>query len=278
MSKRKRRRSVRKEIYSIILSFILMLTLMCLSFFIMGKYSMLSVHGVMNSCDRVKYYEDINTEMTTLAYEKGIPFGIKKKHIKNLFDDQKIKEDMTNVLIAQLKNEEYLVETDLIREKITENIVKEQGELDEKQKESLNAYLVEVSNMYKDKMTIPGSSYFTPIINLWTKVITIGIPIGILIASLCIFFLVSTTRMLHRGLRYIAYSILGAGVTLTTIFSASISNGFIYKFNISDVYMRKFYTFWIGHEMLMQVFVGIGLLLSGAIFIYIIMRQKSGRP
>lgn len=271
----KRKKSVSRVVISLILSFILMLTLICLSIFVIGKYSMLSVHGVMNACDRIEYYEGINTEMTTLSYEKGIPFGIKKKHVKNVFDNEKIKEDMTNILVAQINNEEYLVETDEIREKITENVIEEYGDLDEKQKESLNAYLVDISNMYMDKMVIAGSSFFTPIITMWTKVITIGIPVCILIASICIFILIVTRRKIYKGLRYVAYSILGAGVTLTTVFSASISNGFIYRFNISDVYMRKFYTFWIGHEMLIQVFAGIGMLLTGGVLIYVIYRQKT---
>lgn len=273
MSKRRGSRTGR-TVRSLILSFILMLTLMCLSFMAMGKYSMLSVRSVMHSCDRIEYYEDINTEMTTLAYEKGIPFGIKKKHVKNAFDDDQIKKDMQAVFTAQVNGEEYLVDAEYIRKNITEKVVEDYGTLSAQQQESLDAYLVEISNMYKDKMVISGSKYFAPIVALWTKVITVGIPVCILIASICIFVLISTRSRIYKGLRYVAYSVLGAGVTLTTIFSASISNGFIYKFNISDVYMRKFYTYWIGHEMLMQVFVGIGMLLTGGVLIYINYRQK----
>lgn len=271
---KRRSSSTSRTISSLILSFILMLTLICLSIMAMGKYSMLSIRSVMHSCDRIEYYEDINTEMTTLAYEKGIPFGIKKKHIKKAFDDDQIKKDMQAVFTAQVNDEEYLVDTEYIRENITESVVEDLGSLSVQQQESLDAYLVEISNMYKDKMVIAGSKYFAPLVSIWTKVITVGIPVCILIASICIFILLSTRTRIYKGLRYVAYSILGAGVTLTTVFSASISNGFIYKFNISDVYLRKFYTYWIGHEMLMQVFVGIGMLLAGGVLIYIIYRQK----
>lgn len=263
-----------KTVGNLIVSFILMLTLMCISIFAMGKYSMLSVRAVMHSCERIEYYEDINVEMTTLAYEKGIPYGIKKKYVKNAFDDKQIEKDMEQVFLAQVNGEEHLVDTGYIRENITEKVLEDYGTLTEEQQKSLDAYLVEVSNMYKDKMVIAGSNYFAPLIELWTKIITVGIPVCILLASICIFILLSSRKMIYRGLRYVAYSILAAGVTLTTVFSASISNGFIYKFNISDVYMRKFYTYWIGHEMLMQVFVGIGMLLTGGVLIYIIYRQK----
>lgn len=263
-----------KGIISVILSFILMLAIIATSIMVMGKYSMLSVRAVMHTCDRIGYYEKINEEMVTLAYEKGIPFGIKKKYIKNVFDDDQIKKDMGEVLKAQVNEEEYLVDTEDIRKKITDNVIEGEGKLNASEQESLNAYLVEISNMYKDKMIIAGSSYFTPLIPFWTKVLTIGIPLCLLTMALCIFAMITMRRRTYKGLRYVSYSILGAGATLTTVFAASISNGFVYKFNISDVYMRKFYTFWIGHEMLMQVFVGIGLLIAGAVLVYIIYRQK----
>jgi uncharacterized membrane protein YidH (DUF202 family) len=78
-------------------------------------------------------------------------------------------------------------------------------------------------------------------------------------------------------MRYIAYSVLGAGATLLTVFSALISNGFIYKFNISDTYMRRFFTYYIGHEFLMLVFVGIGLIVMGVLLVLIISRKKYKR-
>ena len=96
----------------------------------------------------------------------------------------------------------------------------------------------------------------------------------VLIAIVCIFYLIASRRYVYHGIRYVAYSVIGAGITLLTVFAAAISDGSIYRFNISDVYMRKFFTYWIGHEMLMQVFAGIGFLIAGALLIYMVIRQK----
>lgn len=128
--------------------------------------------------------------------------------------------------------------------------------------------------MYQKKILIPGIDSIVKMISVSDKVVIIGIPILLLIAILCMFYLISSRRYAYHGMRYVAYGFLGAGITLVTVFAGFISDKSIYRMNISDVYMRKFYTFWIGHEMLMQVFAGIAFLLAGAVVIYLVIRQK----
>lgn len=270
------RKRTKVTIISYVLSFILMLALMGISIIALGKYSMLSSHGVIHTCDRISYYEGIRDEMKEQAYYIGIPFGIKKSEVKGVFNTQQIRKDMVDVFEAQMNGKTNQINTDKISEKITYNVEKQiKRKISSEEKVSLQAYISQVEDMYRKKMTIPGSEYIAKVSNLWTNVTTVGIPVCVLIVVLCIFFLISMRTYLHHGLRFVAYGVLGAGVTLLTVFSALISNAFIYKFNISDVYMRKFYTFLLGHEMLMQVFAGIGFLLAGAIIIYVVYRQKS---
>lgn len=263
------------DIISYILSFILMIALMGISILSLGKYSMLSNHGIIHTCDRISYYEGISDEMKTQAHYMGIPYGITKSGVKGVFSPKHIRKDMIKVLEAQMNGKEWQINTEKIRNKITANVEKQQKHtISESEQESLNAYIELIEDMYIRKMVIPGAKYLVNASNSWTKIAMVGIPACILIAVLCIFFLISMRRYFYHGLRYVVYGVLGAGVTLLITFSAMISNGFIYKINISDVYMRKFYTFLWGHEMLMQAFAGIGLLLAGMILIYIIYRQK----
>lgn len=264
------------DIKSYVLSFVLMLALMGISIFALGKYSMLSNHGIIHTCDRISYYEGVREEMKEQAHYMGLPYGLTKANIKGIFTNKKIRKDMISVLEAQMNGEDRHINTDKIRSKIIANTEKQlQRELTDEESVSLDAYIKSIESMYVRKMVIPGSKYLVNVSNIWTKIIMIGIPACVLISVLCIFFLISMRKYMYHGLRYVVYGVLGAGVTLLTAFSAMISNGFIYKVNISDVYMRKFYTFLLGHEMLMQVFAGIGLLLTGAILIYVIYRQKA---
>ena len=266
------RRRTRKAIINYVVTFIMMLSIMCISLSALGKYSMLSVYGVMHTCDRIDYYNGVQKEIRETANQMAIPFGIDKKCLKGAFPKKQIQEDMTAVLKAQLNGENFSVDTKHIADKITKNVENMYGPLDNGKKQSLNQY---IQKNYQKKMVIPYSDVIVKIIPVSTNVALIGIPVWILIILLVAFYLISSQRHAYKGVRFIVYAVWGAGVTLVTIFAALISNGFIYKFNISDVYMRKFYTYWIGHEMLMQVFAGIGLLFVGAVLIYVVMRQKA---
>lgn len=258
-----------------VITFVLMVCLIGISLLAYGKYSMLSVHGVVNSCERVKYFEDICAEMETEAYHLGIPYGITKKDVKGTFLEKDIRRDVTNIIVAMKNENKPRIDTYDLRNRIEEKVEAKEGALNAQQKESLNAYISQVERMYQKKIYIPGIDFIVKSIRISDKVALIAIPLLLFIAIICMFYLVSSRRYAYHGLRNIAYSFIGAGVTLVTVFAGLISDRSIYRFNISDVYMRKFFTFWIGHEFLMQVFAGIMLLMVGALFVYLVIRQKS---
>jgi hypothetical protein len=239
-----------------------------------GKYSMLTVRAVIHDCERINYFDDICDEMATEAYYLGIPYGLNKKSVKGVFVPSEVKKDLTSVLKSLKKDEKYTVDSYDIATRIENNVIKQNGKLTADEKESLKAYTNQIRKMYQEKMYIPGIEYIAKVIAISDNIALIGIPILLIIAILCTFYLISSRRYVYHGLRYVAYSFLGAGITLLTVFAGCISNAFIYRFNISDVHMRKFFTFWLGHEMLMQAFVGIAFLLTGGVIIYLVFRQK----
>lgn len=272
MSRRKKRTT--RVIARYIITFVLMLCLMGISLLGYGKYSMLSVHGVVHACERVKYFEDICSEMKTEAYYLGIPYGISKKNLSGVFQPKEVARDIEAIVASMKDGNTPRIDTYNIRKKIEEKVEGKNNKLNQEQKKSLDAYISQVEKMYQKKIYIPGIGYIIKMINVTNKVAIIGIPILLLIAIICIFYLISSRRYLYHGLRYVAYGFIGAGITLVTVFAGFISDKSIYRMNISDVYMRKFFTFWIGHEMLMQVFAGIAFLLVGAVVIYLVIRQK----
>ncbi|MCI8956108.1 MAG: hypothetical protein HFG29_03840 [Eubacterium sp.] len=271
---RKSKQSTRAVIRYFI-TFVLMVSLVGISLMAYGKYSMLSVHGVINSCERVKYFKDICGEMETEAYYLGIPFGITKKEIKGVFEEKEIRQDVTNIIVSMKNGNKPRIDTYELRKRMEEKITAKEGLLNAKQKESLSAYISQVENMYQKKVYIPGTDSIVNMITIADRIVLIGIPLLLFIIIISIFYLISSRRYVHHGLRSVAYSFIGAGITLVTVFAGMISDRSIYRFNISDVYMRKFFTFWIGHEMLMQVFAGIMLLMTGALLVYLVIRQKS---
>ena len=273
----KRNRSVRRKLRTAvryIITFVLMICMMCSLSLGVAKYSMLSTRAVLHTCDRVEYYDGLATELEHESYRLGIPYGISKKMVKGVFDKKELRRNIEKVIESGKKDQTPSIDTYNIRQNIQKNVEKEKGKLSKKQKESLDTYILQVENMYHKKVYIPGVDTIARVINATDKVALICIPLMVLIAIVCIFYLIASRRYVYHGIRYIAYSVIGAGITLLTVFAAAISDGSIYRFNISDVYMRKFFTYWIGHEMLMQVFAGIGFLIVGALLIYMVIRQK----
>ena len=150
MARRKRKSRRNQMLISYLLSFALMLSLISLSFLVLGKYSMLSVRGVMHSCDRIEYYDDIRKEMYTEACYIAIPFGIEKKCIKKVFNNEQIRKDMQDVLEDQIDGNVFVIDTEHLREKLTANVIEQNGELNEEQQKSLDSYIVEVENCVID--------------------------------------------------------------------------------------------------------------------------------
>lgn len=269
----KRKQSTR-AIVRYVITFVLMISLIGMSFMTYGKYSMLSVHGVVNSCERVKYFKDICDEMEKEAYYLGIPFGITQKEVKGIFQEKEVRRDVTQIVASMKKGDKPRIDTYDLRKRIEDRIVAKEN-LNTNQKESLNIFISQVENMYQEKVYIPGIDSIVKMIRIADRIVLIGIPLLLFIIIISMFYLISSRRYVHHGLRSVAYSFIGAGITLVTVFAGLISDRSIYRFNISDVYMRKFFTFWIGHEFLMQVFAGIMLLMVGALFVYLVIRQKS---
>ena len=270
----RRKKQTVRIIVRYIITFILMLCLMGISLLGYGKYSMLSVHGVVHACERVEYFEDICREMKTEAYYLGIPYGITKKNLAGVFQAKEVALYIENIVASMKNGNTPRIDTYNLRKRLEEKVQGKNNQLNNEQKKSLNAYITEVEKMYQKKIFIPGIDYIADMIRITDKVAIIGIPILLFIVIASIFYLIASRKYAHQGLRYVAYSFIGAGITLVTVFAGFISDKSIYRMNISDVYMRKFFTFWIGHEMLMQVFAGIGFLLVGAVVIYLVIRQK----
>ncbi len=265
-----------KNVLTYIITFVLMLTIISISLLGFGKYSMLSVRAVVHDCDRVGYYGGIKTELKQEAYDMGIPYGITKKCLKNVFREEEIRGNISSNLRAQVNGEEYGVSTKKIEKRIRKNVEKNFGDLSDDQEESLDQYISEVTSMYKSKMVLPGSTYIAKAIVICTKATVIGIPLSLLIGMLCVLYLISSNRYIFIGMRHVTYGVLGAGAAMLIAFGALISSSYVYKYNISDVYMRQFFTFFTGHEMLMQMIAGGVLLAVGIVLIYFtsVMRKR----
>lgn len=273
MAKR-RKHKVRQTIKNCILSFLLMLSIITVAVLIMGKYSMLSERAIIHDGERVQYYSNLTNEIKEHAQYIGEPYGVTMKMANKFFKATEVKRALEGVLHQEVKGAKYTIKTDQIKKRIVDTINDAEPDLKKDQKKQVEAYADKVCAYYKTKIFIPYQKLLAPIINLTDTIALVGVPLGILLAVVLSVYLIASRRLPYHGIRYAAYGILGAGVTLLVVFSAFISEGSIYRFNVSHEYRRRIYTFFIGHEMLMLIFAGIFILIIGGVMMVLAYRNK----
>ena len=265
---------VRQTIVNYLLSFILMLCITVVVVMAVGKWSFLSEQAILHANNKTHYYYNLKNEMEQKAIDMGVPFGIERECIKGVFDENEVKQDVIKVFEEKLKNQKNIIDVANIEHRIRTNVEKKNGKLNATQTESLNVYIKKVQDMYTKKLHYPTEDFMVKYINASTKVAWIAIPLAAIIGFFCMFYLVFSRHYAYHGLRYVVYGVMAAGILISVGFSAIISNGAIYHYNITESFMKQFYVYYLGHILLMYVIFGIGILVFGLIGIFLVYRQK----
>ena len=263
-----------KEIVSFLLSSILMITFICFALFIVTRYSLLSVDGIMRSCDESQYFKKLQEEIIEQAYYEGIPFGIDKQCVETVFSEDLIRLNMKNTLNAQVGKKKNLIQLDEITSGIKTNVIEEYKEIDKSEEAALDTYIANVCKLYKEKMKLPGHMYLSKLIRLFAQVAKIGIFICIMIFVFCAVVLIAIRRYGHHGLRFVAYGALAAGSTLSAFSVAIILSGIIKGFDISSELLNELFIVHLTHQLYMMLFAGVVLLLIGFLTIWIVSKQR----
>ena len=265
---------VRQIIINYLLSFILLVSIVTLVFVGVGKYTFASERAILHSADKTHYFYYLKNEMEQKAIDYAIPFGIDKSCIRGIFVEKEVRDDVIKVFEEKLNNEKEIVDLGIIEKRIRAKVEKKEGKLNAEQNKSLNAYTKKVKDMYVKKLHFPTEDFMVMILNKTTTVAWIAIPVSIVLAFFCAFYLIVSRHYAYHGLRYVVYGVLGAGAFIAVMAAAIVSNGAIYRYNISDSYLKDFYVYWIGHPLLMLVVFGIGVAVFGLIGIFLVYRQK----
>ena len=191
-----------------------------------------------------------------------------------MFDKENVKADVEKVLDEKLNNEKNIIDESDIERRIRANVEKKEGSLSAAQTDSLNIYIKKVQKMYVEKLHFPTESLMVTVINKTTDIAWIAFPLAIVIGFISAFYLIVSRHYAYHGMRFVIYGLLGAGTLITVGFSAIVSNGTFYEYNLTNSFMKEYYGYYVGHLMLIEVIYGIGLLVFGLISIFLVYRQK----
>ena len=270
----KHKHRTRQMIINYLLSFILMLSIVVAIVVGIGKYSFASERAVLHAVEKTHYFYNLKNEIEQKAIDIGIPYGIDKVCLKGVFQESEVKTDVIKTFDEAVEKNKAIIDIGEIERRIRANVEKKEGKLNAKQTKSLNVYIKKVQDMYMQKLHYPTENMMAQLINSTTSIAWIAFPLSIVIGIFCAFYLIVSRHYAYHGIRYVVYGIMGAGALITVGFSAIISNGEVYNFNITDSHLKEFYVYYVGHPLLMYVIFGIGVLVFALLGIFLVYRQK----
>ena len=206
-----------KKVISYILSFILVLMLLSLCLLAILKSTILNEEYLISKLEEANYYERMNGEIIEQFKNYTIQSGLSDGVLENLFTEDKLKQDINNVIDSIYTGKELEINTSEIRENLKENIlaeVEKEGKTVDFEDEAMVEYLKAIESAYESQVSYSTStinsigSTFEKIISLAKTAQTILVTVIVVVAIL----LIAINIKVIFGLNYIAISGMASGL------------------------------------------------------------------
>lgn len=206
-----------KKVISYILSFILVLMLLSLCLLAILKSTILNEEYLISKLEEANYYERMNGEIIEQFKNYTIQSGLSDDVLENLFTEDKLKQDINNVINSIYTGEALEISTSEIRENLKENIlaeVEKEGKTVDFEDEAMVEYLKAIESAYESQVSYSTStinsigSTFEKIISLAKTAQTILVTVIVVVAIL----LIAINIKVIFGLNYIAISGMASGL------------------------------------------------------------------
>lgn len=206
-----------KKAISYIFSFVLVLMLLFLCLLAIVKSTILDEKYMLSKLEEANYYERMNGEIIEQFKNYTIQSGLSDGVLENLFTEDKLKQDINNVIDSIYTGKELEINTSEIRENLKENIlaeVEKEGKTVDFEDEAMEEYLKAIESAYESQVSYSTStinsigSTFEKIISLAKTAQTILVTVIVVVAIL----LIAINIKVIFGLNYIAISGMASGL------------------------------------------------------------------
>ena len=206
-----------KKAISYIFSFVLVLMLLFLCLLAIVKSTILDEKYMLSKLEEANYYERMNGEIIEQFKNYTIQSGLSDEVLENLFTEDKLKQDINNVIDSIYTGKELEISTSEIRENLQENIlaeVEKEGKTVDFEDEAMEEYLKAIESAYESQVSYSTStinsigSTFEKVISLAQTAQIIVIVVTIVIAVLIIILNIKQIF----GLNYLAISSMASGL------------------------------------------------------------------
>lgn len=237
---------LKKIVIYIINFFFIISTFLLVSLLILSN-TILSKQYVMKSLEKNNYYETIYYDIEEGFEDYIMQSGLEKDVLENLYDKQKVHNDINMVLDTIYENKELNIDTKIVKEKLHErinNVLKENNRVPgREEKEAIETFENTIIDVYNSKV-VYSQKYVEQLADAYAKVQPILTKIKIALGVVSLFLLVIiiainksrkesvktigiamlTVGILHSSLKLV----IGKRVHNILILSKTFSEGVIY--------------------------------------------------
>lgn len=247
------------------------------------KLGFASNNSIINSMEKVGYYDMVYDEFISKSESLIIPNGLGIEVLDGVFSKAQIRSDGNSYLTAELNSNVFNVNINSYKEKLSENIyayvaennLKVDGDADK----IINDISDEIMDYYVEIIRVPYASTIGVVFRTVTKIFPILTLVMFIFALVAGWVIVAqNTDKKNRILRYFSYAVMsGAFSTLVIPLYCTISK-FYERIQIRPEYVYKFIVQYIEDGVYILLCTGIVLFITAICMIigssYIKSRYK----
>lgn len=141
-----------KQILSFIFIIILSISILCSFLVFIFSNTILNKGYILNKMEECNYYEQTYLDMNEILEQYIGPSGLDEEVLKDIYTENKIKDDINTTVNTIFTGEEKAIETEAIREKLNKNIYKNYN-IKDNEKEAITNFENTIINEYTKQIT-----------------------------------------------------------------------------------------------------------------------------
>lgn len=141
-----------KQILSFIFIIILSTSILCSFLAFIFSNTILNKDYILNKMEECNYYEQTYLDMNEILEQYIGPSGLDEEVLKDIYTENKIKDDINTTVNTIFTGEEKAIETEAIREKLNKNIYKNYN-IKDNEKEAITNFENTIINEYTKQIT-----------------------------------------------------------------------------------------------------------------------------
>lgn len=261
-------------ITSCIFAFLLTLLFVVLYICVGLGFGVFNNRAILGKINESNYYNKVtdmlNENAEVLVTEAGFPDTV----LKDVITLERVYIAGQNYMEAVLGKEDFEINSDKIRDKLTDNIYQylldEQIELTQDLDAGINGLVTAVETDYKEGLELQFVSSVTEYRSNFLWDMKFIIPILIVLIGILCYFLIRMHKYIHRGVRYIVYALMSSSILTFLMAGYLLIIKWYDRVNASPDYYRDFLTAYLRWDITVFLYIGgIGVTVAIALTSFI---------